>query len=373
MLHAMTVTGFKCFKKSRFEFPRLTVLSGMNAAGKTSTLHALALLVQNTCEAEFSDNLCLNGATLQLGAAEDVLNRIHAKDNFSIELLIGNVKGSYVYTYDRQRNLQFAKSATDAQIYGVPCPNEDIFKEAVDGFFQSSTYLSADRLGPREMHSLDAVSGYHNNVGSRGERTIQVLRERGEQEILAGLQMPNCPPLLHRQVEAHMQQLFPGFRLDIQAVQRTNFATLGLSVYGGMDFVRPQNIGYGLSYTLPIIVACLNANANGIVMLENPEAHLHPQGQSQMGEFLGKAAAAGVQIIVETHSDHLLNGIRKSVKKHIVAADDVAIYFFKDISTKGEPNIERLHMDSAGSIAHWPKGFFDQYDTDINDLINWEG
>ena len=63
-------------------------------------------------------------------------------------------------------------------------------------------------------------------------------------------------------------------------------------------------------------------------MVENPEAHLHPSAQAAMGEFLAISAASGIQVILETHSDHVLNGIRRAVKKGLITHHDVAIHFF---------------------------------------------
>ncbi|MBK9636389.1 MAG: AAA family ATPase [Bacteroidetes bacterium] len=69
-----------------------------------------------------------------------------------------------------------------------------------------------------------------------------------------------------------------------------------------------ENVGFGLSYALPIIVAALSSSENSLILVENPEAHLHPRGQSQLAKLLALAAQSGVQIIIETHSEHIING-----------------------------------------------------------------
>lgn len=76
---------------------------------------------------------------------------------------------------------------------------------------------------------------------------------------------------------------------------------------------RSTNVGFGLTYSLPIFVAVLSSRPGSLILLENPEAHLHPKGQSRLGEFLAIAASQGIQIVAETHSDHVLNGVRVAV------------------------------------------------------------
>ena len=106
-------------------------------------------------------------------------------------------------------------------------------------------------------------------------------------------------------------------------------------------------------------------------MIENPEAHLHPAGQALMGRFLADAAQSGIQILVETHSDHVLNGVRRSVKSDEgITADQVFIHFFRPRS-EGGPQIISPLLDDSGNIDYWPEGFFDQFDKDMNYFAGW--
>ena len=89
-----------------------------------------------------------------------------------------------------------------------------------------------------------------------------------------------------------------------------------------------------------------------------------------MGKFLADAAQSGVQIIVETHSDHVLNGIRRAVKSGRVSADNVAIHFFRD-RFRHETQVLSPSIDPAGNIDVWPEGFFDQFDRDLNYFVGW--
>jgi predicted ATPase len=144
--------------------------------------------------------------------------------------------------------------------------------------------------------------------------------------------------------------------------------TLGLRMADQEEFRRPQNVGYGITHILPILTACLTASPGSILLIENPEAHLHPSGQSLMGAFLAKTAANGVQVVVESHSDHILNGIRIAVKNELINQNDVAIHFFTSVL---ETQVMSPLIDRNGNLDKWPQGFFDQIDIDTTTLLGW--
>jgi predicted ATPase len=89
-----------------------------------------------------------------------------------------------------------------------------------------------------------------------------------------------------------------------------------------------------------------------------------------MGQFLANVALAGVQVIVETHSDHVLNGIRRSVKEEELKPEQVNIHFFRPRS-KDTPQIISPQLDRFGNLDAWPDGFFDQFDKDMNYFADW--
>jgi predicted ATPase len=167
-----------------------------------------------------------------------------------------------------------------------------------------------------------------------------------------------------------MARFFPGTSLTVQPVPQANMVTLGLTNTGETGFHRPVNVGFGLTQVLPIIVAALASSSGDLLLIENPEVHLHPAGQALMGEFLAEVSHAGVQVLVESHSDHVLNGIRRAVKKQALPADQVSLHFFKPRGS----NVEQVTspvIGPDGNIDHWPEGFFDQFDKDLNYFAGW--
>ena len=172
------------------------------------------------------------------------------------------------------------------------------------------------------------------------------------------------PPTLGSQSEAWLSSIVHPTRVRSTWLPQASAAALqfrDLDVTA--DWARPANVGFGLTYSLPIIVAALGSTPGAAVFIvENPEAHLHPKAQSEIGKFLVRVAASGVQTIVETHSDHVLNGVRIAVAaERLLSADDVAIHFFG--AAGGE--VTEITLSDNGGLSVWPPGFFDQAMEDL--------
>jgi predicted ATPase len=135
------------------------------------------------------------------------------------------------------------------------------------------------------------------------------------------------------------------------------------------EWERPSNTGFGVSYCLPIIVAGLSARPGSVLLVESPEAHMHPSAQSSMGSFLARIAASGVQVFIETHSDHVLNGIRKAVldETHPIGREGVVIHhLFVDDSMTIK---EEIRIEESGNLSSRPAAFFDQAELDMAAIV----
>jgi len=171
-----------------------------------------------------------------------------------------------------------------------------------------------------------------------------------------------------------MARFFPHCELALDKVPQVSAVTLGIRTSRSTEFHRPVHTGFGITQVLPIVTAALSAAKYDLLLVENPEVHLHPAGQAMMGEFLAEVASASVQVIIETHSDHVLNGIRRAVKKKSLAPEDAALHFFRprqDVERLGVTQAESPTLDADGNIDSWPDGFFDQFDKDMNHFAGW--
>jgi predicted ATPase len=112
-----------------------------------------------------------------------------------------------------------------------------------------------------------------------------------------------------------------------------------------------------------------------LLLLENPETHLHPKGQSKLARLMALTAQAGVQIICETHSDHIINGTLVACKEmergqQGIDRNNVHIFYIdKNDDTPENNKVTLLNVEAGIKIINPPKGFFDQYKTDIRQLI----
>ena len=175
---------------------------------------------------------------------------------------------------------------------------------------------------------------------------------------------------MRKQLDAWLGTLFPEAQANVQMLPQALLLSLQFRLSGIGAWRRPANVGYGLTYVFPILVALLTVPEGEIVIIDSPEAHLHPYGQSQMGRLLAHFAAAGVQIIVETHSDHLLNGSRLAVKEGQLNHAAMQIHFFMGASG-AQHGVVSPAIDQNGRIHEWPGGFFDQSEKDLSQLAGW--
>ena len=384
MITRIDLRHFKCFETLKLPVCPLTLLAGANASGKSSAMQALVLLHQTMREHEWSSRLMLNGATIRLGSVADVIDQVYGRRNCGVALFDSDAWFEWEFEGERDEMSMAVRRARGEPAAGSGWdvdgsePLHYLLPMASNGLSLSDrlrrlTYLTAERLGPRESYLYDDPQ-LTPVVGPRGEYTVSVLHSGRDNRVLPALVSAEAPPTRFRQVEARMARFFPGCVLAIEQVPRANAVTLGIRVSSDTDFHRPVHVGFGLTQVLPIVVATLSANNDDLLLIENPEVHLHPAGQAAMGEFLAAVASAGVQVIIETHSDHVLNGIRRAVKTGMLPSCDVALHFFRprrEEQTDRRPQVESLTIDGDGNIDSWPDGFFDQFDKDMNDLAGW--
>jgi predicted ATPase len=212
-------------------------------------------------------------------------------------------------------------------------------------------------------------------LGARGEHTVNYLRVRGDDRVEASqLHHPAAKSTsLVDQTDAWFQDICPGVNLEATDLQGTDLVRLSYGFFGTAGIrssirYRPTNVGFGLTYVLPIVVACLASQPGRLLLLENPEAHLHPRGQTAITRLACQAAAAGAQLVIESHSDHVLNAVRLSVKDGILTPGSVVLQYF---DRDGEAiNISSPTVGGDGMLSDWPKGFFDEWDKAIDRLLD---
>ncbi|MGH3251882.1 MAG: DUF3696 domain-containing protein [Trebonia sp.] len=368
MITGLRLVNFKCFSLLELSLRPLTVVTGVNGTGKSTLLQGL-LLARQAIEDSGSAVVQLNGPYgLNLGEAHDVLN----PDADAPEIEIGvEEAGSwchYVFDVPDDRALNLPVRVRPSH------PSESLTARGI-----KFSYLNAERLGPRDQLDVTAEEKGLIGVGVRGEFTAQALALHETDEVRSQLRHPETETIgsgvktLRTQVELWASSIIRPIRITAQwpsgiATSLIRFQEPELIRQQKMlsEQIRPANMGFGFSYALPIIVAGLLMPESGVLIVENPEAHLHPAGQSKLGAFLARVAGSGAQVIVETHSDHVLNGIRlAAVEEHVIEPNDVLVHFFGE--EPGHPPAA-IELNRKGTLSVWPKGFFDQAEEDLGRL-----
>jgi predicted ATPase len=374
VIDLLRLQNFKCFADAALPLGALTLLTGLNGAGKSSVIQALLLLRQSHDQGLLAQGrLALNGELVQLGTAQDALYGYAEDEHISFELTGGGSTIAYEFEYNKGVDVLGASTAG-----GAAARAHDTGVARGDLFGESFQYLCAERIGPRTSFATsDFLVRERRQIGIRGELTAHFLSTFGKKERVAAgplLRADAVSADLLTQVEAWLDFICPGTRIQLTSHRAMDAVQLGYQFVSGRDVTdvyRPTNVGFGLTYTLPILVAVLSASPGALLLIENPEAHLHPRGQAHMGEFLALAASAGIQLILETHSDHVLNGVRIAVHGGKLAPELARIHFFerKDGADRAVHEITSPRMDRDGRIDKWPPGFFDEWDSALDRLL----
>ncbi len=359
------IQGFKCFDDQVIELALLTVLAGANGTGKSTVIQALLLLRQAYLDQHLArGKLPLKeGGLVDIGTAKDALYSGSQEESIMFSLAHRSFKADDIVC-----RFECPRHHPDQDTL----PGKPVFMPLFSLFQKRFTYLNAERYGPQLDYPISKQPLEKMHVGFRGEYTAECLAKFGDKDINnTALAYPDTDDLLlSHQTQVWMRQIVPNLSIKITPFPATNRVQIGLKNHGELtDYLRPTNVGFGISYTLPIVVATLMAEPGTMLIVENPEAHLHPAAQSRLGQFLARTAAAGVQVIVETHSDHILNGIRLAARRQIIKAEYVSIQFFTQGEGEAAHQIVTPRLDDDGRIDIWPEGFFDQAELDLMELL----
>jgi predicted ATPase len=375
----LKIKNFKCFHDTDIPLNNLTVFAGANGNGKSTAIQALLFMRRTVEHCGKWENNHFN---------MDNLIGLNVELNGAYCLNLGN--SAYIITADSgAETIYLGISGTD-NVFGVTysintgkelwlTPIEPLINKFTDNpmYYQEFYYLNAERIGPRlsqEIHFYD-----YYNVGYKGEYTAQIISSLNYDFKLDGKRKNNeflKGNRFEHHVNAWLNFILPGVSIISHYDEKTHTARIEVeNSFSRGSPVVPTNTGFGISYVLPIIVSGLIAQQDRFLIVENPEAHLHPSAQSKIGYFLGVIANAGVRVIVETHSDHVINGIQLAVAQKAVSNDAVNINFFtfdNDSDTEAnanQPEIKSIRITEKGELTDWPKGFFDQSQIDYSLLI----
>ena len=395
MITELRAQNFKSWQDTgRLQFAPLTGLFGANSSGKTSILQILLLLKQ-TAEPPSPDwnELLYFGdeeSLVNLGSFDDIIHR-RAANNRSLKIFvswrlpeklplqnIGEVDnlsflcsifmstldgfsyaaGEHFFGIESdgvryEVSTPYGKDSAESLfrcygIHGISTVNYRVFynlEKAFENLFSRILYLGPLREHPRPRYTWDG--DHPKGIGQEGEKAISAL--------LSG-RIRRLP--IDEQILSWLQRLELIHSYDLHPVSDTSrdYEFLVKQYKGGPE-VRLTDVGFGVSQVLPVLILCYYAPEGSILILEQPEAHLHPKVQTELADVLIDVVKnRNLQIILESHSEYLLSRLQRRIAEKEIAAADTALYFceIKD----GTSEIEQLNVDEYGNIRNWPQDFF---------------
>lgn len=406
MLTELRLKNFKCFQEElTAPFSKINLLTGVNGRGKSTVLQALLCMRQSIERSITTDRIFFNGSCVNLGTFSDVRNSATPREepvlaayefsgpNGYIDLsyafsgieedplaasvttvsAVGEIGGqtfSVAIRNNRGRAV-FTDGAVEreAPFWGLfvdPAGLSETFKAAAQlGNFARIHYVSADRIGPRDYYPRESAVQF-SSIGQKGEGTVDLLFRRKDDSVASPLRLPEAESsTVLDQANAWIKYIFAGGNLSLKLLEEANLVAMGLNSDGSQRYYRPVNTGFGYSYVLPTVVSALISKPGDFLIVENPEAHIHPMAQARIAEMLARLSCSGVQVFIESHSEHILNGIRIARAKNMISSEDANVLYFQ--SGESAPLL-KVPILEKGKIENWPHGFFDQSELDFQRL-----
>ncbi len=386
MIKSIEIKNFKSIKKKYFPLRNLNLLFGLNGMGKSSFIQSLLVLKQSNSISQ--GRLDINNSSyVNLGNTKDVLYQ-YCKKGEDLAFLLTFQDDNTLdlkFSYSHEADFFIMRNITSS-IIGDP----KLFKEISDEpiFTDNFQYLNAYRIEPKSVNLKNYTSVIHfKNVGNFGQFTAHFIEAYHNEEVefenlihkdsylkddITGEIIVN--KTLINQINLWMGEISPNVNIRTTSIS-SEFVLLEYAFkqpnFGNTNRFKPENVGFGISYVLPVVVALLASRPGELIIIENPESHIHPKGQAILGKLIAKVAQNDVQIIVETHSDHILNGIRVAVKEEEISKDKViAFYFEKEIGPSEQySKITNIEIDKNGELSDYPPDFLDEWSNQLLKLL----
>lgn len=371
MFESISLHHFKCFATQiDINLSRVNVFYGKNGRGKSSVAQVFLLLGQTFLNDDIN-YLQINGNLVKLGLFSDILSVNNSENIIRFEFKLKGLENKLIFAYqeDKQKpsigkliqleadgkNLMEEKASSDFKQTRDSASTLSL--TAISGYsgyenFKNIYFVSASRQGQVNSEQRNDIC---EKVGIKGENIINLLQAKGEE--------------FQKKVSSVLSGILDGATLKAKDSATREYVDLFLDSKDNGEAFRPVNVGFGYSYILPIIVNMLVIPEGSVLIVENPEAHLFPAAQSRLMEFLVKySQKRNIQVIVESHSDHVVNGVRIAVKKGEITLQDIVIDYF-DRDTEGHALVKDIHVDMNGELDDYPDDFMDEWTKQLLQLV----
>jgi AAA15 family ATPase/GTPase len=346
-------------------------------------------ITDQNSQKEFSGNNILFSALVGLGKNDNNLSLY----NFTYKLFSGK---------DQTLSISLKKKADSPSLYEIENTNYDLlrnkgrvwnlhapgkfyaFPDEVVAYYQNADFVqelnlyheklfrSMYYLGPlrtktERLYTWTRIEP--ESVGYDGQNAIAAILSAKDRKLNYKYKSPTKPFQTVIMEELRKLGLIEDFNVNAISEQRQEYE-VKIKTRGSEDWVDLPDVGFGISQVLPVLVQCFYAPKDSIILMEQPEIHLHPSAQSALADIMidvinscENGKPRNIQLIIETHSEHFLRRLQRRIAEDESLKDKVSAYF-ADI-TKSPPTLDTLEMDLFGNITNWPKDFFGDIMGDI--------
>lgn len=233
--------------------------------------------------------------------------------------------------------------------------------------FRSICYLGPLRTKAERLYSWTGMEP--ESVGYSGENTVAAILAARNRKISLGYKKTAKPFEQIIAIKLKEMSLIEEFTVDPISEQRQEYE-VKVRTKGSQDWVDLPDVGFGISQVLPVLVQCFYAPAHSIIIMEQPEIHLHPNAQSALADVMidvinsrENGKDRNIQLIIETHSEHFLRRLQRRIAEDMISQEKVSAYFANVSTTPAK--LDPLEIDIFGSIQNWPENFFGDEMADI--------
>lgn len=381
MLTKIDIEGFKSIENESLKLAPLTILTGINSSGKSTVIQALLLLLRFTMPV---NQFSLQKIISPYSNPRDIRNKftnqpdtnicLHLEDNELIEQLrLVTKEGKKENTTLFRGMVKPAQSfidkinVDDHDPYASKPPVAYYYEQADEEYFEQPElfYLNANRIGPQAVtqksdtkvgENAELLFGYFDKI--KGNTLPDDLVKFDESKTI-GYQV------------SQWISFISGSNVELKTENLESNEVNVTFDSDGLKDISPFNLGAGISYLAKVVIICLIAKKDDLVIIENPEIHLHPKAQAGLGVFFSFIARNGIQLMIETHCEHLINKVAYQIYLEEINEDDAVIHYKSSVQ---EP-FQTLKVDENGEfnnnkneLVSFPKGFFDATLADLMEM-----
>lgn len=373
MIKKVHIQAFKSIKDLTVKCKNLNLIVGTNSSGKSSFIQGILLEAQNSTE-----QWGLNGPLVEIGEFNEAHNYSAVRDE-PIKIEINNIENDssiLELKYDSSQKDGYNVSKKHYVVAGGGEKAKKNYRLPI-GYGVGIHYLSSRRIGVQDSYMKNRTRT--DDFGVNGEFSVAYLHEHEDDILEEDLlkEVEHYGDSLSGQINYWLSRILGNTTMKTRSVAKTNFVQIlynnNPNIASQEDlFCRPINIGSGVSYLISILIECLASDKEDVLIIENPEIHLHPKAQAELCKFFYFVSQTGRQIFVETHSDHIFNGVRAGISRGEFQQDMIAVNFF--VLKNAETNCNPIKFGEFGKVYGENENIsledlFDQFEIDLDEMM----